>query len=69
MEDKLIEVLRNRGPLTIPEIGDAISQEGKEVRTLLSSLLSTKTIKVIVEGCTGCACGSCDPVVPKYDLV
>ncbi len=68
MKEKLIEVLTNRGPLTIPEIGDAISKDGKEVRTLLSSLLSSKEIRVIVEGCTGCACGSCDPVVPKYDL-
>lgn len=68
MKEKLIELLTNSGPLTIPQIEEALSKDGKEVRTLLSALLSTKAIQVIVEGCTGCACGSCEPAVPKYDI-
>lgn len=73
MKEQLIEVLANSVPLTIPEICNAISLNGTEVRSLLSELLSEKTIKVIVEpnefGCTGCPCGSCDPIAPKYALL
>lgn len=73
MKEKLVEILQNRGPITIPEISEAISLDGTDVRNLLSALLSEKVIKAIVEpnefGCTGCCCGSCDPIPPKYGLL
>ena len=73
MKEKLVEALKNNEPLTIPEIGDAITQDGTVVRTLLSELLSEKVIRVIVEpnefGCTGCSCGSCPPIAPKYTML
>lgn len=73
MKEKLVEILKLRGAMTIPAISKAISLDGDEVRPLLSALLSEKIIKVTVEpnefGCTGCCCGSCDPIDPKYSLL
>lgn len=73
MKELLIKALQKSGPLTIPEICDAITQDGKTVRTMLSSLLAEKVIRVFVEpnefGCTGCGCGSCDIIPPKYALL
>lgn len=73
MKEQLIQTLKSRGSLTIPEISEAISQEITEVRTLLSDLLSEKIIRAFVEpnefGCTGCPCGSCEMIPPKYALL
>ncbi len=73
MKEQLIQILKNRGSLTIPEICEAISQEITEVRKLLAELLSEKMVRAFVEpnefGCTGCPCGSCEMIPPKYTLV
>lgn len=73
MKEQLIDILKSRGPITIPEISEALSLDGTRVRALLTSLLSEKMIRAIVEpnefGCTGCSCGSCPPIPPKYGVL
>lgn len=73
MKEQLIHILKKRGPITIPELCDILSLDGDNVRALLTTLLSEKMIRAIVEpnefGCTGCSCGSCPPIPPKYAVV
>ncbi len=73
MKEKLLQLLKSDGALTIPEICEAISQEITAVRAILGELLAEKVIRVFIEpnefGCTGCPCGSCEMIPPKYTLI
>lgn len=73
MKDTLTLFLAEKGPVTVAEIGDALTLTTAEVHALLSALLTEKVIKVVMIpnefGCTGCPCGRCAPIPARYALI
>jgi len=72
MKEKMIQLLTEKGPITVAEICDYLSLVIAEVHALLSELLKEQAIQVVMIpnefGCIGCPCGRCAPIPARYDI-
>jgi len=73
MKEKLVQLLAEKGPITVAEICEILSLTVANVHNLLTELLAEKTIQVVMIpnefGCIGCPCGRCAPIPARYDIV
>ena len=73
MEEKLVTLLAETGPITVVEICEKLSLTVSEVHGLLTTLLSNNVLQVVMIpnefGCIGCPCGRCAPIPARYDII